>query len=152
MRYRTRSEAQTIALAKHLARRLKGGDVVLLQGELGSGKTTFVRGLAAAFGIHERITSPTFVLLHVHRVTRYRLHVTRFVHVDAYRVKRARELKDVGLADWLGRPDTIVVVEWGEKIKTLLKGVRPIIVKFGYGKKMDERIITPPPKTLPQPS
>lgn len=155
--YTTGSEKETIVLAKKFARRLKGGDIVLLQGELGSGKTTFVRGLARAFGIRERITSPTFVLMRVHQLAHRRQHtadgkmkravgrkllaVRHLVHVDAYRVKSARELADVGLADWLGRPDTIVVVEWGEKIKPLLKGRDHLCIKFKYGEKLSERII-----------
>lgn len=144
----TKSELETFTCAKKVARRLKGGDIVLLEGELGSGKTTFVRGLAAAFGIRERITSPTFVLIHVHRVAKCKERRAKsislktlcpmpyalcyLVHVDAYRVKRARELKDAGLLDWLGKPDTVTVIEWGEKIKPLLRGRRYIVIQFQH--------------------
>lgn len=139
--YITHNEPETIALAKKFARRLKGGDIVLLQGELGSGKTTFVRGLAQALGVKEKIKSPTFILFRVHRVTHHKLHVTQFVHVDAYRVKHARELKEAGLLDWLGRPDTITVVEWGRKIKPLVKGRQYLQIKFQHGRKLNERRI-----------
>jgi len=141
-RYFSKNERETIGLAKKIAGRLKGGEVLLLQGELGAGKTTFVKGLAQAFGIKERITSPTFVLMHQHRIKDKGLRIKYFVHCDAYRVKSARELGDVGLIDWLGKPDTLVVVEWGEKIKPLLRGKKYTTIKFQHGKKENERIIT----------
>ena len=144
MKYATSSTEQTGALARNLAAKLKGGDIVLLQGELGSGKTTFVKELAQALGIKEKITSPTFVLMHNHKIMKALKHknIVHFVHCDAYRIKSARELREVGLLDWLGRPDTLTVVEWGEKIKPLLKGQRYLTIKFKYGKPMNERIIT----------
>ena len=149
--YKTRNDKATIALAKRLARRMKGGEVILLQGELGAGKTTFVKGLAATLGIRNRIKSPTFTLMHVHRVGVRGLPtdqagqvvgVRYFVHCDAYRVKKARELQDIGLMDYLGCPDTVAVIEWGEKIKPLLRGKKYIVIKFRHGKTEDERIIT----------
>ncbi len=137
----THNETETLALARRIASTLKGGDVLLLQGDLGAGKTTFTRGLARALGIKTRIKSPTFTLMHVYRVTRYKLHVTHLVHCDAYRVNNAHALHDIGLMDYLGRPDTVVVIEWGEKIKPLLRGRRYTLIKFAHGKKPNERII-----------
>lgn len=141
MRVRTYTEKETATLAKKITRGLNGGEVILLQGELGAGKTTFVRGLAQAFGIKERIKSPTFVLMHHHKIKNAKFKINNFVHCDAYRVKRARELKDIGLLDWLGRPDTVTIVEWGEKIKPLLKGRRYMVIRFRHGNKENERII-----------
>ena len=60
---RTRSEAETLSLARKIAAKLKGGDILLLEGDLGAGKTTFVKGLAQAFGFKEKIKSPTFLLM-----------------------------------------------------------------------------------------
>lgn len=156
----TKNEQETLAFARHIAHELKGGEVLLLQGELGAGKTTFARGLARALGIKSRIKSPTFTLMHVHQ-TATRKHLTshrklqgaggrkrsaicRLIHCDAYRIN-AQALKDIGLMDYLGRPDTIVVVEWGEKIKPLLRERRYTLIKFQHGKKENKRIIT----TLP---
>jgi len=157
MQFVTKSEKETFGLAKQFSKSLRGGEVVLLLGDLGSGKTTFVKGLAQALGIKEKITSPTFVLMHTHCVTRYlptlptgrqagqagKLHVTRFVHVDAYRLKTAQGLLDIGLGDWLGRQDTTVLIEWGEKIKPLLrrKKIKFTEIKFQHGQKENERII-----------
>ena len=155
--YRTKSEKETRALARTFARRLKGGDVLLLQGELGAGKTTFVKGLAEAFGIKEKIKSPTFVLMQVHRVAKGIEHRAKsrkqktlrskpyalcyLVHADAYRVKSAGELMEAGLADWVGRPDALLMVEWGEKIKPLLRGKKYLTIKFKHGAMLTERII-----------
>ena len=146
MHYTTQSEQTTRSLARKFARQLRGGDVVLLQGELGTGKTTFVKGLAAAFGIKEKIKSPTFVLIHVHRIVHRRqftVHSTLkyFVHCDAYRVKIPHELMKAGLLDWLGRPDTVVVIEWGEKMKPLIKGNRVWIIRCRHGRRTNERVI-----------
>lgn len=140
MRYHTRSETETLALAKRMVAHLSGGEVLLLQGELGAGKTTFVRGLARAFGIKERIKSPTFTLMRVYRIKNVKCKIKNFVHVDAYRVG-ARALIDIGLMDYIGQPDAIVIVEWGEKIKPLLKGRRYKVIEFQYGKNENERII-----------
>ncbi len=134
----TRSEKETVAFANKFARTLKGGEVILLIGELGAGKTTFTRALARALGIKEKIKSPTFVLMHIHKIVHSTLKY--LVHCDAYRVN-AQSLQEVGLMDWIGRPDTIVVVEWGEKIKPLLKGRQYQVIKFKHGKLEQERII-----------
>src|SRR3989344_4523929 len=140
-RYFSKNERETIGLAKKIAGRLKGGEVLLLEGELGAGKTTFVKGLAQAFGIKERVTSPTFVLIHQHRIRNQELGIRNLVHVDAYRIHNARELEQAGLMEWSGRPDTLTVIEWGEKTKPLLRGRIYKVIKFQHGKKENERII-----------
>lgn len=93
------------ALGGRLAPLLRAGDLIQLDGELGAGKTTFTRGLGAALGTREPITSPTFVLAREHPTASG----TPLVHVDAYRLADAAELDDLDL-DWDG---AIVVVEWG---------------------------------------
>jgi tRNA threonylcarbamoyl adenosine modification protein YjeE len=93
------------ALGARLASVLRAGDLVQLDGELGAGKTTLTRGLGAALGAREAITSPTFVLARVHPTASG----IPLVHVDAYRLSTAAELDDLDL-DWEG---SIVVVEWG---------------------------------------
>lgn len=101
--------------AQDFGMKLKGGEVIALNGPLGAGKTTFVQGLAKSFGIKERITSPTFVYMHVHKTTRELL----FVHVDAYRGD-AGTLQEIGLGEYLADPHTVVVIEWANKVKELL--------------------------------
>jgi tRNA threonylcarbamoyladenosine biosynthesis protein TsaE len=102
----TASSAETEAFAAALASKLKPGDVVLLCGDLGSGKTTFVRGAARALGVSGPITSPTFTIGHIYESER-----TTVSHLDLYRLKSmAAEDPDL-LADYIGN-DTIAFVEW----------------------------------------
>lgn len=101
-----RTEAETVALGAALGRSLRAGDLVLLYGELGAGKTTFVRGLARGAGFRGRVTSPTFALAHVYRGGRLTLH-----HLDLYRLA-GHELGEVGLDELLSDPSGAVVVEW----------------------------------------
>jgi tRNA threonylcarbamoyladenosine biosynthesis protein TsaE len=93
------------ALGAAIARRLRAGDLVLLNGELGAGKTTLARGLGAGLGVRGAVTSPTFVLARTHP----RTDGAPLVHVDAYRLGSAIELDDLDI-DFAG---SIVVVEWG---------------------------------------
>jgi len=93
------------ALGARIAAEVRAGDVVLLSGELGAGKTTLTRGLGAALGVRGTVTSPTFVLARTHP----RADAPSLVHVDAYRLGGADELDDLDLAF----DDSIVVIEWG---------------------------------------
>jgi tRNA threonylcarbamoyladenosine biosynthesis protein TsaE len=104
----TSSPAETEELGRELGARLQVGDVVLLTGELGAGKTTFVRGVANGAGSISPVASPTFQLV---RVYPGRL---QLAHVDLYRVERDSELRDLGLEELSGQG--AVVVEWGERL------------------------------------
>ncbi|HCB37694.1 MAG TPA: tRNA (adenosine(37)-N6)-threonylcarbamoyltransferase complex ATPase subunit type 1 TsaE, partial [Acidimicrobiaceae bacterium] len=108
MRLRTDSAAATKRVAASLAPLLRAGDVVLLSGDLGAGKTVFVQGLAAALGVDEPVTSPTFTLAAVYRHGRLPLH-----HLDAYRLERLSEVLDLDLPGLLD-DDAVVCIEWGE--------------------------------------
>ncbi len=104
------SETETRAVAAALASRLRPGDVLLLHGDLGTGKTAFVRGLAAGLGIDpDDVTSPTFTLVHEYRGGRLPI-----VHVDLYRVD-GTDLDDIGLDEALARAG-IVAIEWAERL------------------------------------
>ncbi len=106
----THSDDQTVELARSVARRLRAGDVLLLVGDLGAGKTTFVRGLALGLGLDpDSVSSPTFTL-----IQEYRGHPTLY-HVDLYRLEGA-EIDDLGL-DELAAGDAIVAIEWAEKLR-----------------------------------
>jgi len=105
----TDSVSATDALARRVSTVLAGGDVVLLAGDLGSGKTAFARGLGAGLGVTAPVVSPTFTLA---RVYTGRL---RMVHVDVYRLDRVQELLDLGLDDLAG-DDAVTVVEWGDVV------------------------------------
>lgn len=140
--FRTTSEIETVRVAHEIARSLTGGDVIALEGELGAGKTTFVRGMARAFGIRARITSPTFLLMRCYALPRgkSRRGIRHLCHVDAYRVRSGKELRDIGLAEYLTAPDSLTVIEWPEHARDILPR-RTIHIRFKYGKKQDERVI-----------
>lgn len=105
----TDSPAETEEVGKRFGETLRKGDVVLLIGELGAGKTTFVRGVAQGTGSHAPVASPTFQLVRIYpgRV--------QLAHVDLYRVENSAELRDLGLEELAGQG--AVVVEWGERLE-----------------------------------
>ncbi|HTX86787.1 MAG TPA: tRNA (adenosine(37)-N6)-threonylcarbamoyltransferase complex ATPase subunit type 1 TsaE [Candidatus Nanoarchaeia archaeon] len=119
MKIITHSEKETIALAKKIAKKAKGGEVYALSGELGAGKTVFARGFASGLGIKRNINSPTFVLMKIYPVRKHPA-IRHLCHIDAYRLKSAKDLEAIGAADYLGRKDSVCLVEWPEKIKKLL--------------------------------
>jgi tRNA threonylcarbamoyladenosine biosynthesis protein TsaE len=105
----TQSEEETAALGRELAGTLRAGDVVLLHGDLGAGKTAFVRGLAEGLGVaREEVSSPTFTLVQEYRGGRLTL-----FHVDLYRLNDPREVDDLGLDEIAA--DGVLAIEWAEK-------------------------------------
>lgn len=115
----THNQEETMGFAAKIARGLKGGEVFALSGELGGGKTTFTKGLAEALKVEETITSPTFVILKAYPAKIGNKKI-QFVHIDAYRCDNIEDVKSVGIEDYLGRKDVLLVVEWAEKIKDIL--------------------------------
>lgn len=99
---------ETYALAKKIADTLQGGEVILLSGDLGAGKTTFTKGLAKALGIEDEVTSPTFTILNVYEDGRLKLN-----HLDMYRVESADELAELGIEDCFD-DDSVTVIEWNK--------------------------------------
>jgi tRNA threonylcarbamoyladenosine biosynthesis protein TsaE len=116
----TKSEGETAAIASALAADLKAGAVLLLSGNLGAGKTAFVRGLAEGLGIEpSEVSSPTFTLVHEYRGGRLTLY-----HVDLYRLDRAAT-DDLGL-DELGVADGVLAIEWPDRLTHALAGARQV--------------------------
>ncbi|CAN5796457.1 tRNA (adenosine(37)-N6)-threonylcarbamoyltransferase complex ATPase subunit type 1 TsaE [soil metagenome] len=111
---KSHSSQETQSLGGLLAPMLVPGDVLVMSGDLGAGKTTFVQGLAKGLGIVERVTSPTFVLMKEYHGGRFPL-----VHLDVYRLGRVQEVIDLGIDEYLD-PSYVVVVEWGDKVEPLL--------------------------------
>lgn len=120
-RYISMSAEETERLGVAFARTLRGGEVLLLEGELGTGKTTFVRGLARALGIRRPVRSPTFTLLHVYPIRKRGSKIKQLIHVDAYRLKSAADLRALGMEEYLGRQDTVVAIEWGKKARSIIR-------------------------------
>ena len=113
--YQSTSVEETESIAGELARSLRGGDCIALHGELGAGKTQFVRGLVRALGGPARsVSSPTFVLLNMYPGSRFTVH-----HLDAYRVASPEDFEAIGFAELLEQAG-VVVVEWAERIERLL--------------------------------
>lgn len=113
----THSAEETIAFGRTLTELLAPPKLVLLRGDLGAGKTTLVKGIAAAFeaAAEEDVTSPTFTLIHEYRGPRANLY-----HIDLYRVDTQRELDTLALDD-LRSHDSILLIEWGEKFPRFLR-------------------------------
>ena len=109
----TRSEFETLTAAAEFARTLRPGDVVALFGDLGAGKTAFVRGMATGRGYTGRVTSPTFNLVHVYDC------VPPLYHYDLYRINGAEEMEEQGYYDALEN-GAILALEWAERIETAL--------------------------------
>jgi len=119
--FTTQSGADTIAVGRKLVDLLEPPQFLLLSGELGTGKTTLMKGIAQALDAAEpdEVTSPTFTLIHEYEGTRKGKPV-KLYHLDVYRLESERQLETLGLDDLL-TPDALVLVEWGEKFKSIRK-------------------------------
>ena len=127
----TRSEGETENLGFQLAGRLTPGTVLAFFGDLGTGKTTFARGLARGLGVEDQVTSPTYTI-----VNEYRGPAGEFIHFDMYRLGTAEELFEIGWEDYLAR-GAILAVEWSEKVEEALfpDAVRVYMEKRGDGER-----------------
>ena len=138
MIFHSESEDDTRAIAVTLAADLTAGSVLLLSGDLGAGKTAFVRGLAAGLGISsDEVTSPTFTLVHEYRGGRLPL-----IHVDLYRLDRA-DLDDIGLDEDLAARG-VVAIEWAERLTRPVRGAVAVTISDRGG---DRRQIDVAPAT-----
>jgi tRNA threonylcarbamoyladenosine biosynthesis protein TsaE len=138
---------ETEAFASVLARQLVGptqpresAAIVALTGGLGSGKTTFVRGLARALGVRRRIVSPTFLIVRSYRIPRRLKPFELLFHIDCYRIHRPAELAHTGFESFIANPTNIVIIEWAERIIRALPS-DIVWVTFDYGAGENERII-----------
>ena len=112
----TKSLEETQRLARKLAIELRSDEVIALFGNLGSGKTTFVQGLAKGLGISGRMISPTFIIVREHKFQEQH-GLKKFYHVDLYRVQK---IDGLGLEEILSSKNRVIAIEWAEKIKNLL--------------------------------
>jgi tRNA threonylcarbamoyladenosine biosynthesis protein TsaE len=133
----THSEPETAALGRELAETLSAGDVVLLVGDLGAGKTAFVRGLAEGLGVHrDEVSSPTFTLVQEYRGGRLPL-----FHVDLYRLDDPREIDDLGLDEIA--EDGVLAIEWAEKLSRAMAAAVTVRIDHADGDARDLTIQSP---------
>jgi tRNA threonylcarbamoyladenosine biosynthesis protein TsaE len=116
MEYITQNSQETFDLGKSFANKLKGGEIIALFGDLGSGKTTFTKGVADGLGIKKDITSPTFVISKLYHFGSDR----KLVHIDSYRLNSSDDFESIGLFEQINS-NTVIVVEWPEKIWSKIK-------------------------------
>jgi tRNA threonylcarbamoyladenosine biosynthesis protein TsaE len=136
IRIRTSSEKDTISAGFKLGKLLRGGDIVCLNGQLGTGKTAFAKGIAKAVGVKEHITSPTFTIVNEYAGD------TPLFHFDVYRVPEPEELYEIGFDEYLdGRG--IVLIEWAELVEGMLPSEYIIVtIEKCRDANLDARIIT----------
>jgi len=121
----SKNAVQTQKFAKEIAddffdKKILGRAMILaLEGELGSGKTTFIQGLAKALGVKEKITSPTFVIMRRFNILASK-HFNNFYHIDCYRLEKPEELVELDFKRIIERPENLVVIEWADKVKSLI--------------------------------
>ena len=137
--YSVRSVEETWAVAAELAKELRPGDVVCLEGDLGAGKTTFTQGLAAALGVDGVVNSPTFCIVREHS-PRPGSNAPMLVHMDLYRLSGEEEVEAVGWEDYLLR-GAVVAVEWPERAGSLVP-LDAWRVSFAYAEGDEGRIVS----------
>lgn len=117
-RFRTRSVEGTLELGERIAEMLEPPLLVVLRGEVGAGKTTLVKGIAAALGAatEDEVTSPTFTIVHEYVGTKVRL-----FHLDLYRLGTEEQIAVLGLEEMAGYDNSLVLVEWGERFESVVK-------------------------------
>jgi tRNA threonylcarbamoyladenosine biosynthesis protein TsaE len=120
-RFKTRSVEGTLALGERIAEMLKPPLVVILRGEVGAGKTTLVKGIAAALGAatEDEVTSPTFTIVHEYEGLSHGKPV-RLFHLDLYRLETEEQIAVLGLDEMAGYPNSLVLVEWGERFESVV--------------------------------
>jgi tRNA threonylcarbamoyladenosine biosynthesis protein TsaE len=127
------SSTQTKKLGETLAQELRGGEIICLSGELGAGKTTFTQGLLKGLKIKGPYTSPTFAIMKLYKVKNYKVY-----HLDAYRVG-SKDILNLGWKDFAGKTDSIVIIEWAEKVKKIIPS-KAFWINFKWMNKKERKI------------
>lgn len=135
MQYTVTTLEETKNVATEFVGTLKGGEIIGLEGDLGAGKTTFVQGMAKALGITEPVRSPTYTIVKMYETTHPT--IKHLIHADLYRLDGPVDLRSLGMEEWLGRDDVIIVIEWAER----LDEKSDIVVSLGEVQS-DKRFIT----------
>ena len=110
---------ETFEFGRKLGKNCQGGEVFLLFGDLGAGKTSLMQGLAAGLGCKQQINSPTFNILKLYNIKNSeRVKIKLFCHIDAYRLNSGEDLIKLGVDEYFNSPDTVSALEWAEKVKS----------------------------------
>lgn len=129
--YTTQSAAETIALGQRIGEALNGGEVIALIGNLGTGKTHLIKGIAHGLGVEadDLVTSPTFVLVNEYFARGGAMQV---YHIDAYRLESAAEFEALGVEEY-SRPDSVVLVEWADRVWEAMASLMPFTIRLSHG-------------------
>ena len=132
LRFETRSAEETIELGERIGRLLRAGDLVLLKGELGSGKTVLVRGICRAFGCEKRVRSPSFVLVREYDA------VPAIFHIDLYRLTASRDWPNLGVEDRMAQG--VALVEWGDRMDPRF-AEGSLVIRLAAGEGEEDRVV-----------
>jgi tRNA threonylcarbamoyladenosine biosynthesis protein TsaE len=140
----TKNELATYKLGEKLGQQCVGGEVFMLSGNLGAGKTKLLQGLAVGLGVKSKVNSPTFNILKLYKIPHQRssnLKIKNFCHIDAYRLNSGIDLISLGVEEYFNSPETVTAIEWAEKVKEIWpKGAR-IIRIIAISEKIREVVI-----------
>ena len=114
------NESELILFGASFVKNYKGGDIILLKGDLGAGKTTITKGFAKGLGVKEVVKSPTFTYMQIYETTNHP-DVEHMIHIDTYRAKNTEQLQDIGVGEYILDNKNISIIEWPEKIYPLIK-------------------------------
>ncbi|MEK7288354.1 MAG: tRNA (adenosine(37)-N6)-threonylcarbamoyltransferase complex ATPase subunit type 1 TsaE [Elusimicrobiota bacterium] len=144
LRFSSYSPEETACLAEKILKicRARQTRLILLSGNLGSGKTVFVQGLARTLDVKNWVKSPSFVLIQEYRIPKGRFY-KRLIHADLYRLDSAKDLSGLNLGDYLEDPGNLVAIEWAEKLpRAFWRGEKTVQIFFKPGRRPDFRAIT----------
>lgn len=143
--YTTKGPKETQKVAALLAAKIirtprKKAFVIALEGELGTGKTTFVQGFARSLGVKDNVLSPTFVLIKIYKLPTTNYKLKHLIHVDCYRIDSPKDLQHLGLQELLKDKDAVILIEWADRIRKLLPK-KTMYIRFCHISPMRRKII-----------
>lgn len=115
----TRSALETFNIGKSLGEICRGGEIFLLFGDLGAGKTSLLQGLASGLGYDKKVNSPTFNILKLYQIDNKAKDIKIFCHIDAYRLNSGNDLLNLGIDEFFQAKDVVVAIEWAEKVREI---------------------------------
>lgn len=123
------SPEESLIIAENIGKNCQGGEIFLLSGDLGAGKTAFCQGLAKGLGVNNKINSPTFNILKLYKVKNTK--ISLFCHIDAYRLSSGEDLINLGIDEIFSNNKSVTAIEWPEKVKSAWKKEKNLkIIKF----------------------